>query len=1043
MHQLQKNYFLAESPPRDSAPNFAYLRPSESPKRETLRRRVEKGKGLSLLLFVLIYLPNLLFAQDIVNENNPPSLKWYQVNTPHFRVLYPMGFETQAQRMANTLEHIHEPESRTMGASPRKISVILQNQSSISNGFVSITPRRSEFYAMPSQNYNFVGNNDWLNLLATHEYRHIVQFQHAKRGFNKLVYYAFGNNALSAMAYVAAPQWFWEGDAVATETAFTQAGRGRIPNFDLVFRTNLMEGRTFNYHKQYLRSYKHNIPDHYKLGFHMVSYLRKRTNNPEVWENITRRSWSVPFIPFAFSSAIKKESGLYVNGLYKEMAADLKKQWQAQLDTTVLTSFEKVNPRTTKAYTDYRFPQELEDGSILVQKSGIGDIETLMTIKNGQEKKIYVQGIVNDAAMLSATNSRVVWNEFRFDPRWRVKTFSTIVGYDLGSKIKRVISKKGRYASAAISPDGYQVATVETKTDYQTKLIVLDYLNGKVVKEFDNPTNDFISMPRWFSDGKEIIALKTNKQGKAITRFNLESGAEKNLTEFTDENIGHPVPHGKYILYNSPISGIDNIYALDTETNQRFQITSSKYAAYNPSVSRDGKTIYYNEQGKDGMDVVKINFDPSTWKVWTRKTQPSTFFNHLVEQEGMPNLLSTIPNSIFKAKKYSRLKGIINPHSWGAYTDYSLTNVNIGITSRDLLSTTTINAGYVYDINERTGAWKATVSYQALFPIIDFSVSQSHRSTNEGNIETETRKGNKPNYSITKKETNLTLSWLEKNVEVGLRIPLVTTSSRFISNLTFGNSVGVTQVSNFKNSINQSRVIPTLTINDTVQNFIFYSDQISNGNLIYNHFNLSAYRLLKQSRRDINSKWGQSIIMNIYNTPYGGNFKGNIFSAYGVLYFPSFVRHHSIWGYFGYQHSQIDRSFFYANKQGSEVADNYNYQFRNGIPLPRGGLGVSRFQEFYSLSGNYTLPVWYPDISIGPLLNIQRVRLNGFIDYGFGSSAFSGRTISQTYTSIGAEVKFDINVMRLLPQFDIGFRYSVGLKPSASLFEVLIGTFNF
>jgi len=88
------------------------------------------------------------------------------------------------------------------------------------------------------------------------------------------------------------------------------------------------------------------------------------------------------------------------------------------------------------------------------------------------------------------------------------------------------------------------------------------------------------------------------------------------------------------------------------------------------------------------------------------------------------------------------------------------------------------------------------------------------------------------------------------------------------------------------------------------------------------------------------------------------------------------------------------------------------------------------------------LPVWYPDIAIGPLLNIQRVRANGFIDYGYGRSVFS-QAFSQTYTSTGIEVKFDINVMRLLPQLDIGFRYSKGLTPATSLFEVLIGTINF
>jgi hypothetical protein len=189
-------------------------------------------------------------------------------------LLFPEGYEVQAQRVANTLETIREPEGKTIGDVPRKISVVLQNQSALSNAFVSIAPRRAEFYGMPSQDYNFVGTNDWLTLLSSHEYRHMAQFQHARRGFNKLLYYAFGYSTLAGLAYVGAPQWFWEGDAVATETAFTPSGRGRIPNFDLILRTNLQEGRVFNYHKQYLRSYKYNIIDHYVFGYHMVSCER-------------------------------------------------------------------------------------------------------------------------------------------------------------------------------------------------------------------------------------------------------------------------------------------------------------------------------------------------------------------------------------------------------------------------------------------------------------------------------------------------------------------------------------------------------------------------------------------------------------------------------------------------------------------------------------------------------------------------------------------------------------------------------------------------
>lgn len=414
-------------------------------------------------------------------ENNP-HLRWQQINTDHFKIVFPKGFEGQAQRMANTFEHIRTPEAKSLGVEPRKISVILQNQSSVSNGFVSITPRRSEFFAMPSQNYNFLGNLDWLDLLATHEYRHIVQFQHANRGFNKALFYLFGANTLAALSYIAVPQWFWEGDAVATETAFTSSGRGRIPNFDLLFRTNLQEGRTFNYNKQYLRSYKHNIPDHYVLGYQMVSYLRKKSGNADVWENITRRAWSVPFAPFTFSNSIKKESGLYVKELYAEMAATLRQEWKEELKKIEVTPFEIIHNRSNKAYTDYKYPFELAKDSILALKSGIGDIEELVLLSGGKEKRLTTPGVINATGMLSVAGNRVVWNEFRYDPRWRMKTYSVIVGYDLKEKKRKFISRNSRYASAALSPDGTKVATIETSTDYLTRLVVLDYETGEVIK---------------------------------------------------------------------------------------------------------------------------------------------------------------------------------------------------------------------------------------------------------------------------------------------------------------------------------------------------------------------------------------------------------------------------------------------------------------------------------------------------------------------------------------------------------------------------------
>lgn len=983
-------------------------------------------KKILPFLFLLSAFP--LWSQTVL-ENNAPRLKWYQVNTPHFRVLFPEGFDIEGQRMANTLEHIHEAEAKSMGSIPRKVSVVLQNQSSVSNGFVSMLPRRTEFYTMSPQDYNFLGTNDWLDMLASHEYRHLVQYQHATRGFNKFFYYLFGNATLVGFSQAAAPSWFWEGDAVATETAFTHSGRGRIPNFDLLFKTNLLEGRTFNYHKQYLRSYKHNIPNHYVLGYHMVSYLRRKTNDPDIWGKIAGRSWSVPFIPFAFSNAIKNKSDLYVTGLFKEMAQSVKKDWEEEIKQLQLTSFNKVNVRVAKAYTDYHYPQPQDDGSVLVMKSGIGEIEQFVLLKDGEEKKVFTPGFVNDAGMLSTAYNAVIWNEYGYHPRWLAKNYSLIKLYDFERKEKRVIGgRHTRYGSAALAPGGDKIVTVQSGTDYKNTLLILEIFTGKVLHEFPNPKNFFYSMPRWSDDGKNIVVLKNTQHGKTISLINPESGESKDILPVTRENVGHPVLNGDYLFFNSPASGIDNIHAVDLRDSKRYQVTSSKYGAYNPAISKDKKTIFYNDQSKDGLDVVSISFDTSTWKVFQKLENVKSYAQHLTDQEGWPHLFDSIPQQSLAIKKYSKLKGIIRPHSWGAFVDGDLSRVDVGITSQDILSTTSISAGYTFDLNERTGFWRTALSYQGLFPILDLAYTNGKRSVDEGNLTTLVIE----DQDSTWVNNDVTFKWSEQNIETGFRIPLLTTRSKFASSVVVGNSVGFTSVSDFRNTVNNERYVPALIVNDTIKSIYPFYDYVGNGNLLYNHFQLSAYRLLKTSRRDIYSKWGQTAQINFYNTPYGGDLGGGLFSFFGNFYFPGLFKHHSLNGYVAYQHTMV----------GTDLSFNYDdYLFRNQVPVPR-GLSVGRFKEFYSSSLNYSLPVWYPDIALGPILNIQRVRLNAFADYGFGAYRLYGGT-STTYVSVGGEIKFDINIFRLLPQLNIGFRYSYGIKPSVTRFDVLIGTFNF
>ncbi|MEP2772345.1 MAG: hypothetical protein ABJH05_09360 [Fulvivirga sp.] len=980
------------------------------------------------LFFLLLFICSSVYGQEVLN-NNAPSLKWKQVNTPNFRVIFPEGFEVEAQRVANTLQTLHEPEK--MGdKAPKKISIILRNQHAVSNGFVTLGPRRSEFYTMPSQNNQFLGTNDWLDLLAVHEYRHIAQFQQSKTGFNKLFYYLFGENTQAGMAFSAAPSWFWEGDATTIETINTPSGRGRIPEFSRVFKTNLMEKKAYNYNKQHLRSFKDFIPDHYRLGYHFVTHLRRRTGKAEIWDDVSHDAFGLPFIPFTFSNALKKNTDKYLVENYNLMLEELKQEWGEQVSELQPSDYETINQRNSDAFADYSFPQVLSDGTIVAFKDGIGDVGQLVQLdEKGKEIDKFITGFMNNTAMLSSAGNTVVWNEYHFDPRWRAETFSVIKSYDFERHELKVITEKSRYAGSAISPDGTMIATSETTIDSKHSLVVLD-MQGREIKRFDNPKNHFYSMPRWSDDGKSIVVLELENTGRSVQLYDFESGSKQQLIGPSHENIGYPVLKDGHLFYNSPFNGIDNIYALDIATGLKYQVTNSKYGAYNPNLSQDGYLVY-NEHTPNGFDVVKSKLDESNWipleDVVDRNVK---YYEPLIEQEGHADILQQVSNNKYPVKKYSKLGHMLNVHSWGPFATTDINKAQFGIFSKDVLSTTAMELGYTYDVNEETGFFTAGLSYQGLYPILDVNASYGDRKEDSGGLQ---------------------YTWSETSVETGLRIPWVFTNSKFFREMEISNGVGVRKISDFRNNIDQSgRLRPTtnpgLIISDTdtveVPLYTLDNDVLSNGDLVFNHFQWSYYSLLKQSKRDIRSKWGFSTNFEQLRS-IAGDFEGSLTALNASVFFPGFFKHHSFYMQTGFQwRRQNDQTNLYS--------------FRNRIFRPR-GYSFFNDKQASTFRFNYAMPLWYPDIALGPILNVQRVKANFFFDTGFdqvsiffkrqdNDNLFSTRTIENTYASWGAEVTFDFNVMRFSPLFSVGARYvynsATDFIPAGSQIELIIGSIS-
>ena len=932
-------------------------------------------------------------AQGTLNAN-PPSLKWYYLTTPHFKILFPENNDSLAQHTANLMETLYGPVSHSLGTNPKPISVILQNQTTISNGFVSYSPRRTEFFTAPPQDYNFLGTNQWNTLLAVHEFRHVAQFSTAHHGWNRLNYWLGGEAGFGGLSFLVLPSWFWEGDAVGIETACTPSGRGRIPEFNMAFRTTLLERGPWNYSKQYLRSYKHFVPNHYVTGYYLTTYVREQTQNPHIWEAVEKRAVNFPYLPFRMGWALKKETGTNLNRTYKNMVDSLAARWQAQLEGLTFTEATRINPRREKreVYTNYRYPQALGDGQVLVQKSGLGDIAQLVVMDGqGQQERVHYMGIVSGTQQLTVGGGKVAWIEHEFHPRYTSKDYAVVRLLDLATQERSTLARETRDLAVAINPEGSQVVTITVDTEGRQALRRLRAeTNGALIDSLPLALGHQAAMPRWSPDGKAIYYLLTEGMGqKSLVKWDLATGTTSYILAPSNENLGYPVPWSHYVLYNSPYSGIDNIYAVDTRDGSRYQVTSRKYGAFNPNPSPDGRTLYFNDYTFYGYDAVSMPLDPSTWTALANvDVRIDDTYQVWVEQEKdhLPDLES-IPEETYTKQPVKGITPFLNPYAWGvSVQDGSAGEAQLGLFFQDELSTLRTGLTYGYDQGESTPQFGLQVSLQKYYPIFDFKLGTNQRVLS------------RPQLQADSSVLTEIIQWNERRWGLDVRVPFILTQSQWLQQA--GVSAGYEQIAinNFGSTFNPPTLNPRFEELHSVHYAAYYTVQ------------------RRQAQRDLAPRLGFLTQARAYHLiPPTSGLKGWLAGNTTVVYLPGIGKHHSLQvvGSAQWQYAPLT----VAGQYPASV-----YGFQSPFTSIVRGYVPSRTQQFYAGSIRYSLPILYPDLALWHLAYIQRITATAWGDLGHYIHDVAGTPLGFTQTAAGIDINLDVNGMRYLPQFNVGVR---------------------
>ncbi|HPR31093.1 MAG TPA: hypothetical protein PLK12_03315 [Prolixibacteraceae bacterium] len=928
---------------------------------------------------LLVFANNLTKGQYFNPGQDRGSLSWKCIRSVHFDIIFPEGYEEQGTRVANLMEKVYSAVSYSLGHSPRNVSVILHTETVKSNAFLGWAPGRIEMYTTPHQD---IYAQDWLEQLAMHEYRHMVQLSKLESEMPRLLRILFGEQAAALLTAAYLPFWFLEGDAICTETALSTSGRGRVPDFHRALKAQLVENEIFSYDKAYLGSYVDYVPDYYRMGYPMVAGIRHFSQEP-VWDSVLHYVARHPLSFNSFEKGLKQFTGRGKLDWYKQIYSHLKKEWTADTNSIIETKGWEVSRSVDGIFTSYEHLAVLDHGRYFALKNALSDLPCFIVCDSSKQEEILFKPGSIFRESVTAHQSLIIWSERLPHIRWDYADRSLIRILDTRTGKTREFTFRNKLFAPALSPDHSQFMAIESDQYDQYYLGIFSCENGRQLQKIQFPGNDFLISPSWSSDGASAFVVMLHKNRKGIARVHLATENIEVVFPPGNYELKKPKEYKGMLYFIGGFSGTSQLYALNLQQQTLHSVVSTRFGL--SDFDFDQSTLLYNSYHANGYRMMLCSLDDLDFKTFSPDSliPDYPFVETIADQENGILDFTLIDSISYQAEAYSKPLHLFHFHSWAplfidpyAYSVYP----GVSLMSQNELGTAETLLGYRYKWSENGGEGYARILYKGWFPVIDSEVSLGKSTQTYYEL---THYVNEQQEIVRTDTLEKAFSWNETKLSVRCYLPLNLSKGMVNSGIYPQIRYQRVDLSHFQNS-------PKSIQPGYYQNL---------------EARLYAYSMQQTTRQDLLPDFGVIVDAHILASLPGMIQTGSLFSISGTFYVPGIKKNHG--------------TQFYAGYQVREQAD---YSFSDRIRIPRGHLSVSN-NELLSLSADYRFPILCPDWSIGRWVYMKRLKMNFFYDYARLklTDPISEQSILQ---SAGVECTMDAHFLRLIVPFEIGFRSS-------------------
>jgi Tol biopolymer transport system component len=644
-----------------------------------------------------------------------PSLTWRTIATEHFVVQFHQGEEAVARRVADIAEDAHRRLAPILKWEPDEPThLVLSDHSDDAYGAATPIPYNVMYINLtpPVGSMFLINYDDWLRLVITHEYAHIVHLD-TVGGFNADLRKLFGRVPfvvfpfLSSLPNLWQPIWMIEGLATHEETELGTSDRRDSAFTDMMLRMAVLDNDfpSVDQADGLDRWPVGHVP--YLFGARFYQYLQSEFGR-DFPADVSLRYAESP-LAFYVASPAETLAGSGYAPIWERWRKSLADQFDLEQSQIVAQGTSNGTPLTARggmilgpavspdglriAYTEQSF--EAWPTLRIVGADGTGDHE--VAIRNSGFQLSW-----------SPDNRHLAFSQ---QETWKnYSSYEDLYIADAHNGRVRRLTRGARASDPDYSPDGGRLVFVGHHLG-RSRLATIDLSNTTIhpLTEWSEETQ--YATPRWSPDGQRIAVTVWSKGRHDIALLEL---ATRTFTPVTNDHALELTANwsrdGRTLLFTSDRTGVYNVFAYSIEHRTFTQITNVVGGAFAPAALPDGRIVFGNYSSR-GFDL----------HIAQPLAVPMSSATADADRLQSPPVTRTDPP---ESEPYSPLPTLA-PRFWAPVLSVDEEGTQYGVTTGglDVLGYHKYTVTAMYGPESGRGSYVLSYRYDRLNPSLDLSVS--------------------------------------------------------------------------------------------------------------------------------------------------------------------------------------------------------------------------------------------------------------------------------------------------------------------------------